>query len=259
MRPAPLIFALCSTVPLATFAQAQDPALSAGGLAPPPAVEGQGGAEGMAGAPGAAGESNPDQSLAEADREDSGRGLEFAWLNGEFGVTHIGLHTFSTRNLTSPNQFKPRGTGYMVGGGLGARIIFFTAGARFRYSVVPHAFRSWSLGGEGTVHFPFGSLEPYAGLGVGYTRFFELNHVTAGGVFPPQPVFRDPSGLHARLLGGADYYLTNMFSVGANVSAELLMLWRKATPGAPLGDLAGTSGRSVGGAVSATAVAGLHF
>ena len=37
--------------------------------------------------------------LDKAEKEDAGRGLEFFWLNGEFGVEHLGLQTFSSDKL----------------------------------------------------------------------------------------------------------------------------------------------------------------
>ena len=85
------------------------------------------------------------------------------------------------------------------------------------------------------------------------------------------PQVRAPSaaahGFDARLSGGIDYYLTNMFSLGANVSADLLVLSRSAStctvPLSASSDAASfycaSSGSSTGGALTATGVAGLHF
>jgi hypothetical protein len=256
MRPAPLVFVAWSC--WSVLAHAQDPGLTTGGLAPPPAVEGQGG-ESADGAAGTAGDAPvPEQSLAQADREDSGRGLEFVWLNGEIGITHVGLRTISDSNIAVPGVVKTRATGPVVGAGLGLRIIFFTVGARFRFAPVKHAFDHWTLGGEGAVHFPFGALEPYGGVGVGYASFKQVRIANLDSVIP-EPAPNDPSGLDVRLFGGADYYLTSIFSVGANVSGDLLLLWRKATPGASPTSVESVSGKSVGAAVTATAVAGLHF
>jgi len=261
MNKAPALFAFFSCWSLVAFAQAQDPALSAGGLAPPPKVEGQGAAPGADGTTGEPGTGSPDQALQEADREDSGRGLEFVWLNGEAGVTYIDLGALSDNNLTQPGLPSPDRAGYLVGGGLGVRLLFFTAGARFRWAkVTNNFFKHWSVGGEAKVHFPLGSFEPYGGLGVGYSRFWDVAVMAdLDGNSVPLPNPNDPAGLHVRLLGGADYYLTNMFSVGLNLSGEMLMLWRAATPGFPASDVNSLDATSVGLAVAATAVAGLHF
>jgi len=261
MNKAPALFAFFSCWLLVSFAEAQDPALSAGGLAPPPKVEGQGAAAGAGGATAEPGTQSPDQALDEAEREDSGRGLEFVWLNGEAGFTYIDLGVLSDKNLTQPGLPSPHRAGLLFGGGLGVRLLFFTAGARFRWAEVTNNwFKHWSLGGEAKVHFPLGSFEPYGGLGFGYSRFWDISSVsTLDTSMLPAPNPNDPAGLHVRLLGGADYYLTNMFSLGLNVSGELLMLWRAATPGFPATDVNSIDGSSIGAAFAATAVAGLHF
>jgi hypothetical protein len=219
--------------------------LSTGGLAPPPAVE-------ATPPPGTATPAATEAELARADREDSGRGLEFVWLNGEVGVTHVGLATFHDKHLLDPADVKSKATGVVVGAGLGVRLIFVTIGARFRYAPLPD-YKLWSLGLEGGLHLPLGALEPYATLDAGYVSL---------GSFPGASSFAKVHGFDARLGVGLDYYLTNLFSVGVNVSAELLALQRttSACPSGTSGsDFYCGSGSSTGGAVNATAVGGLHF
>lgn len=224
--------------------------LSAGGLAPPPAVE-------APPPPGAETPAATEAKLERADREDSGRGLEFVWLNAEAGVTHVGLATFHDHHLLDPNDVRPKETGLVAGAGAGVKLIFLTLGARFRYAPMPD-YKLWSLGLEGGVHFPLGSFEPYATLDAGYVSL---------GSFPGASSAIKVRGFDARLAAGADYYLTNLFSIGVNVSADLLLLQRSNAPcavglaasGSGAGDFYCSNGSSTGGAVSATAVGGLHF
>jgi hypothetical protein len=231
----------------APAAPASSSSLSAGGLAPPPALE-------TSPAPGA-GAATPaatEAELAKADKEDSGRGLEFVWLNGEVGVMHLGLGTFSNDKIVDPTSMDTTQTGVVVGAGAGVRLVFLTLGARFRYAPLPDA-TLWTLGLEAGLHAPFGAFEPYATLGVGYVSVGPL----------PDPDDPKLQGVDARLGGGLDVYLTNMFSVGANVGADLLFLSREHNCTIPLKQGATgfycQSGSSTGGALTATAVAGLHF
>jgi hypothetical protein len=233
-------------------ARAQAPAdLSAGGLAPPPAVESQSDAEAAA-----AGPNQTETELAEADRRDSGRGLEFVWLNGEIGVGHFGLGTFKKDDLLGPGPGTTQ-TGLVVGGGAGLRLVFWTLGARFRYGAFSD-WKLWTLGLEGGLHMPLGALEPYATLGVGYAsvspsvEIAELDGTAGSGS-------ASAKGLDARLGVGVDYYLTNMFSVGLNVTGDMLVLSRSAVDGAAAGTTYASDGSSIGAGVTATFVGGLHF
>ncbi len=245
MRFALLPFLLVTGVSSSALAQAADPGLSSGGLAPPPAIESQGGNEGS-------GEPTPEQTLQQADREDSGRGLEFVWLNGEVGVTHLGLGAIKEKDFNQEGIYQLKSTSFTAGAAFGVRLLFFTLGARFRWGTA-YAFKHVTIDAEGAVHFPFGALEPYGGIGVGYARVYDFVRVTADNV-SPTPFKEQPAvGLDARLFGGLDYYFTSMFSLGANVSGDVLFLSHSAeTPTA-------TDASSIGLGVTATAVAGLHF
>jgi len=232
--------------------------LQAGGLAPPPAVE-SAPPPGQA-PPGSATPASTEADLARADREDSGRGLEFVWLNAEVGVMHLGLGTLSNKKLVDPNV-DTTDTGVVVGGGAGVRLVFLTLGARFRYAPLPH-IKLWTLGAEAGLHAPFGSLELYGALGLGYASV----KLPGTPLYPLLSSVGDAKGFDARLGGGLDYYLTNMFSLGANVSGELLFLSRSTgmavsdgTNAAVFNATYSGDGSSVAGAVTATAVFGLHF
>ena len=72
----------------------------------------------------------------------------------------------------------------------------------------------------------------------------------------------DVQGFDARLGAALDYYLTNMFSIGANLTGDLLVLSRPKLADAPTsgeGSVYADSGSSIGGGVTLTAVMGLHF
>jgi len=228
-------------------APASSSSLSAGGLAPPPALE--------TAAPPGTSPTTPaatEAQLAKADQEDSGRGLEFVWLNADIGVMHLGLATFSNNKIVDSASMETTQTGLVAGAGAGVRLVFLTLGARFRYAPLPDS-KLWSLGVEAGLHAPFGAFEPYATLGAGY--------VSVGSLPGPDEVAI--RGFDARLGGGLDIYLTNMFSIGANIGADLLFLSREHHCTIPLKQGATgfycQSGSSTGGALTATALAGLHF
>ncbi|HTQ08105.1 MAG TPA: hypothetical protein VMI54_29830 [Polyangiaceae bacterium] len=223
--------------------------LSAGGLAPPPAIET---APAPGAQPGTATRASTEAELKRADQEDSGRGLQYVWLNADVGVTYVALGS----KLFEPGYMKPDQTGLVTGAGVGARLLFVTLGARFRYAPMPR-YNLWSLGFEAGIHAPFGALEPYATLGAGYVSLGTFR----GGRAEVDSV----AGFDGRLASGLDYFLTPLFSVGVNLSGDLFVLHRSlkscstlVSPDTPPGpgceDADGTAG-----AFSATAVAGLHF
>jgi hypothetical protein len=168
------------------------------------------------------------------------------WLAGEAGIGHFGLGALSEGELALARADGQ--TGLVVGAGAGIRIIYFTVGARFRYAPLPDV-NLWTLGAEGGLHVPLGSLEPYFTVGLGY-----VNVKAAEGEF-------DAQGFDGRLGAGVDYYLTNMFSVGANLTGDILVLSGPKLPafaadGSPEPS---ENGSSIGAGVTLTAVMGLHF
>jgi hypothetical protein len=244
---------------MATLAAAQQPApppaqsnLEAGGLRPPDAVDStpQAAAEGA--------EASPEKELAKADEEDSGRGLEWIWLNAEVGGEHLGLQTFKAKQLLDAKLVKTSQTGLVYGAGLGVRILVFTAGVRFRLGSFSE-WQLWTLNAEGGLRIPIGSLEPYFTVGGGYASLGSFK-TTA-----PVSSQADVKGFNARLGAGLDYYLSNTFSVGANLTGDVLFLSRSAVSGAATsasGDEAtvyAEDGSSIGAGATLTAVVGLHF
>ena len=226
--------------------------LQAGGLKPPEAVQSDAGSNAA---------SQTEQQLDRADKEDSGRGLEFVALNVDVGPEVLGLHTLKADNLVDGKYLDSKGTGLAVGGGLGVRLLAFTVGARFRYANFSD-WALWTLGAEAGLHLPLGRLEPYFTLGAGYASLGSFSKSSSG--FAPNRAH----GLDLRGSAGLDYYLSNTFSVGANLSGDVLFLGRKGggaqtlttDPNADRTSVsyaADGSGIGLGGTLSA--VLGLHF
>jgi hypothetical protein len=225
---------------------ATDSGLRAGGLAPP----GAGQNETYTPPP------PTEQELQRAEREDAGRGLEWFWLNGEFGFEHLGLETFRARQLVDKSAVSTAESGYLVGGGLGLRVLFLTLGPRFRFSSFAD-YSLWTLNAEAGAHVPLGALEPYAALGGGYASLGSVKHGSGLGT-----VDLAIRGFDLRVNAGLDYYLTPRFSVGGCLAGEILFLSRgtkiASPPSGPPSFYTG-EGSGIGAAFTATLLAGLHF
>jgi len=251
---------LCASVTLlgwATPALAQDaPAgsnLQAGGLKPPDAVQSE--PNTTSGSP----TTQTEAQLDRADKEDSGRGLEFAWLNAELGPQYVGLQALKADNLVDGSVVDSKGVGMGYGAGIGARLLAFTFGARFRFGNFSD-WQLWTLGAEAGMHFPLGRIEPYFSLGAGYASLggFKADEVSA---FKPSA-----HGFDVRGSAGLDVYLSNTFSVGANLSGDLLFLSRSASAAVPLPPGAASSlgvyaqdGSGIGAGGMLSLVLGLHI
>jgi len=226
--------------------------LESGGLRPPDAVDS------AQPPPPEAAQPSPEKELEQADREDSGRGLEWLWLNVEVGAEHLGLGTFKSSSLVDPKLVKTTQTGLLYGAGVGARILVFTVGARFRMGTFSD-WQLWTLDAEGGFRIPLGSLEPYLTVGAGYASLGSFK------TDAPVSSKADVKGFNARLGAGLDYYLSNTFSVGGNLTGDVLFLSRKKVSGAAdstSGDEAtvyAKDGSSIGAGATLTAVVGLHF
>lgn len=241
---------------VAGLALAQQPAptqsnLDAGGLRPPEAIDSE--QQAPSGQPA----ESPEQELERADKEDSGRGLEWVWLNAEVGAEHVGLQTFKQGDLVDGELIENTQTGLLFGGGLGARILNWTIGARFRMGAFSD-WKLWTLTGEGQFRIPLGRLEPYITAGAGYAS---LGSFATDDEFASQASAR---GFVGRLGVGVDYYLSNTFSVGGTLNGDLLVLSRAGVAGAADSTADGArvyagDGSSVGAGATLAAVVGLHF
>jgi len=234
--------------------------LEAGGLKPPAPVE----ADASTPPP-----SQPEAQLDLAKQEDSGRGLEFVWLNAEVGGEYLGLHALKSNQLVDSSLVKSKGLGAVYGAGLGVRLLVFTVGARFRLGNF-ETFQIWTLNAEAGLRIPIGRVEPYVTLGAGYASLGDFKGSAFADTLRAASV--KANGVDVRGGVGVDVYLTNTFSVGGNLTGEVLFLGRSgssavagpAPTGTPpaqvnaMGVFAG-HGSGIGAGATLSAVLGLHF
>lgn len=236
-------------------ALAQDnPGMSSGGLAPPPAIEPE---------PAEAPPTATERELERADREDAGRGLSFVFVNADVGYQLLGLETFSGDGIVDGSAVDTAHHGLALGGSLGVRVIAFSVGAHFRFANFERA-SFWTLYAEGGFRIPLGRLEPYFTFGGGYAS---LGGLDTGGALDSAGVRADDisvRGFGLRGSAGLDYFVGESVSVGANLSGDLLFLSRPAVDGvqssaAAPAQVYAEDGSSIGGATALMAVIGLHF
>jgi|GEM_PF-484743 len=199
-------------------------------------------------------------SLDEAEKRDAGRGLQFAYLNGEFGYQNLGLRTLSSKGLLADSA-DANGQGFMFSVGAGVRVLYFTLGGRFRRGRTQD-FGFWSLGAELGLRVPIGSFEPYGLLELGYAGVFSMSYSSLG--LSASGNLQGMGGMNTRVGGGFDYYFSDSFSMGAQMSGQLLFLKRPASEGEPL--CSGEqdcpydeSGSGIGAGMTVSAIVGLHF
>jgi hypothetical protein len=216
--------------------------MQAGGLTPPSTQSGPP-------APQPTQPTQTQQRLERASAEDSGRGLEFVYFDVEGGIQHVALQNLHASSDLVPDAVKRSDAGSLLGTAAGVRLLYLTVGPRFRFAHF-HDWNLWSLDLEVGWHVPLGNIEPYAMLGAGYSRLARSaeGQVGADGV--------TVKGYNVRLAGGVDYYVTNVLSVGALVTAELIGLSRGgiAQPG-----FYAIDSSTLGTGFAGSAVAGLHF
>jgi hypothetical protein len=232
--------------------QPTQPGIEAGGLAPPPSTP-----------PETPAQAQTEEQLDAAQKKDSGKGLEWIYLNAEIGFQHLGLQTFSANNLVDANIVDTTQTGPLYGAGLGVRLIFITIGAQFRIATFSH-YDLWTINGQVGLRIPLGKLEPYGTLGGGYASLgsFTGANLTGGSNVTV-------GGYDIRLGGGLDYYVTPVFSVGACLTFDVVGLTRSgnfqalsgngSTGSGVQANILAADGSSVGSAFSGTLVLGLHF
>ncbi len=230
----------------------QQGGLSSGGLQPP---SGQSDSAAQA----------TEADLEKSEKEDSGRGLEFIYLNVEGGYAHIGLQTFKANDIVDAGTQKTTDSGYVLGAGAGLRLVFITIGPRFRLNKFSE-YDMWTLNAELGIHIPLGNFEPYFTFGAGYASIGGFDSGNIGSGINSDDV--QITGYDIRGGAGFDLYLSPAFSIGANLTGELLGLTR---PGVDLStsgstnansaqaDVLAADGSSVGTSVALTGVLGLHF
>jgi len=194
----------------------------------------------------------PGGSMAQKQETRVNHIAEIVYVNAEFGAQYVGLQTLHLTKELFPSQVHTADIGGAAGVGAGLRLLFVTLGPRFRFG----HFRDWdlwTLNAEVGFKIPLGAVEPYIVFGAGYAKVGSLRNsrVTI-------------QGYDVRLGFGADYYFDKNFSIGGAATAELLGLTR---PGVDLNQGTGSvsedvyklDGSSVGAAIMASAVVGLHL
>jgi hypothetical protein len=209
------------------------------------------------------------QDLDRAKQEDSGRRLEWVFVDVSGGFEQLGMQTFNGKNQSFvAGLVKTSASGGAVTAAAGARLLFFTVLLRGKVGVFDTG-QLFRVGPELGFHIPIGNIEPHVSLGAGYGAMANL-HDQVAGVAAPLLSLR---GAYGRVGAGVDFFVAPVFSLGLNVTGEILGLFRPAlTPaevaelkttlpaGPAMGvDALGSSGTGVGGTVAVTGVAALHF
>lgn len=187
------------------------------------------------------------QQLNTAEREDSGRGLEFFYVNGGAGFSYVGLPSYGPPGyrFTQSSAVGPE-----LDLGLGVRLLVLTIGPRVRF----HPLTGYDLiqaNLEVAVHLPLGSLDLYGGVHGGYSMMAKTKKAFEGAATTTNSV--GMSGGDVGLDLGADYYLSSLFSIGGALSGEVIFL---KTSDLPPPD---TKGSATGVGLVLGARAGLHF
>lgn len=245
------------SAPSGTYGSAPPPSsqppIESGGLAPPPSTSTE--------SPEVV---QTEAKLDEAEKKDSGRGLEWFWVNAEFGFEHLGLQTFHANNLVDSAVVGTTQTGLLYGAGLGVRLVFVTLGAKFRIGTFSD-YDIWTLNAEAGLRIPLGNIEPHLLLGAGFASLGSFAASDIGGVNRSSV---NVNGYDIRAGGGIDYYVTPIFSVGAAATFEMLGLSRASVKdvqavanggNVPASTVYNASGSSIGSGFTGTLVLGLHF
>lgn len=178
---------------------------------PPPTIEAQ----------------HTERELQISEQKDSGRGLQFFWIDPEVAFRWYDFALLSDSALLDGETFESTGFAPSVGLGAGARFLYFTGGARFRFNFAGD-LPFWTAGIEAALRVPLGALEPYVLVGGGYLRTLEYKD-KCGGCYKGLTV----SGGYATLGGGVDYFVTPVFAVGPRLDLEIPFLSRDAVAAAP--------------------------
>lgn len=182
------------------------------------------------GMPGAAGaqpsyaEYETTRRLDEAEQEDSGRGFELFWLDGQIGGSYINMRQFSSETFQIE---KADAGGPSFSAGAGVRFVVVVLGARLRHHALT-SFNMWQINAEAGLKIPVKSFDILFGLHGGYSFVGRLGDASvATNTNTPAPT--DAVSIRG-FNGGADvafdYYVSPVFSVGAGILADFLLLNR---------------------------------
>lgn len=206
--------------------------------------------------------------LDEAESEDSKRNFEIFYLDGQIGGSYINMAQFSSEDL-AVKKSSAGGPAFSIGAG--GRLFVFYLGARLRYNALS-SFNLWQINGELGAKIPISSLDLIFGLHGGYSfvgRLGDANQATDTST----PTSNDAvsiRGFNAGLDVGLDYFISPLFSVGAGIMGDFLLLNRppvalpsgltpEQTTAAKSDPLYQKSGTSAGLELGVALRLGLHF
>ena len=247
-------------------------AQSAPNPAYPPGYPVAPGAPAAAGAPGsqpAPGQPPSVDVPPEDESQDSGLGLEWIWLNADAGFAYTDLASFSSSSL---GMKKTASSGPVFGGGIGARLLFFSFGVRARDLILSDIGDLWEIGGEAAFHLRVWHIDPYFGVRGGYNFVGSLNQSSVNSATGSTSPSVSVHGFNVGPMIGIDYYFNHWISAGADFDAQFLFLQRP-TVALPAGvtqadvaklppsaqQLYNQSGSSAGIQISPTVHLGIHF
>ena len=198
--------------------------------------------------------------LQNSEKEDTGLGLEWVYLNAEVGTSYIDMKSFSESQLALTDTNK---VGAMFGVGAGVRLLFLSLGLRAREHT---AFNLWQINAEVAFHTRVWRIDPYLLFRGGYDTVGNLSQA----VDNVQNTSVDVHGWNAGAALGLDFYFTSLLSLGGELSGDVLFL-KRAPAAIPAGippaqqaaiqqqPLYQNSGSSVGFGGGLSAHLGLHF
>jgi hypothetical protein len=207
----------CSRVALPLAVLTSGSLVHAQGLEPPPPIPGY-----PAQPPTTTGYQS---AQSDEEKQDSGLGLEWVWLNAEAGISYVNMQSFDSSNLGLKST---SAGGPSFGVGAGVRLIFFTLGVRARDLLLSDIGSLWMLNLEAAFHTRFGRVDPYFGVRGGYNFVGSLSSdslQTASGGTPPGV---DVHGWNVGPIFGMDFYPTKLLSVGFDLDSQFLFLQRPA-------------------------------
>ena len=159
-----------------------------------------------------------DRPKAESPTSRPSRQSEIVYANFEGGYEALSISTLTAHNLT-PLSVGTSGSGAFYGLGGGVRFGFFTLGGRVRGSQLSIGDLS-TIDGEIGARVALDRFEPYFTFAAGYASLSASSGQIAG--IPDV----DIHGWNARAGIGLDYYADKNFSVGINLTGDVVAMAR---------------------------------
>jgi hypothetical protein len=156
---------------------------------------------------------------------DSGLGLEWVYITAGGGGAYTNMSSLSASNL-QVQQSTSTGGEFDVGAGV--RLFFLSVGVRAR-DLQLSAFNLWELDAEAALHMRIWHIDPYFGARGGYVTVGGLNSGSVAAAMSAGTNTTSDVNVHGFNVGpmfGIDVYFSSLFSVGAEVNAEFLILER---------------------------------